>query len=104
MNGNRESHVATVRIKMLGTLRSASKKNEEKLTVPADSNVGQVVERLSKSVDVARATLLTGVSPTDHVQNALILLNGVEVNNLDGLRTPVEDGDTLVFVSVTHGG
>jgi molybdopterin converting factor small subunit len=96
--------VATVRIKMLGTLRSASKENEEELTVPADSNVGQVVERLSKSVDVARATLSTGVSLIDHVRNALILLNGVEINNLQGLRTPVEDGDTLVFVSVTHGG
>ena len=36
--------------------------------------------------------------------NTLILLNGVEINNIDGLSTPVMDGDTLVLLSVTHGG
>ncbi|MBS7638775.1 hypothetical protein KEJ49_07870, partial [Candidatus Bathyarchaeota archaeon] len=33
-----------------------------------------------------------------------ILINGVEVNNLEGLKTQVEDGDMLVIIPVTHGG
>jgi hypothetical protein len=33
-----------------------------------------------------------------------MLLDGVEVNNLEGLGTVVGDGSELVLLSVTHGG
>ena len=36
--------------------------------------------------------------------NALVLINGVEAGNLEGLRTKLEDGDEIVILSVTHGG
>jgi len=36
--------------------------------------------------------------------NGLILRNGVEVGNLRGLDTALDDGDELVLISVTHGG
>ena len=34
----------------------------------------------------------------------LILLNGVEINGFMGLRTPLAEGDRLVFIPVSHGG
>ena len=36
--------------------------------------------------------------------NALILVNGVEINNLKGLDTAVSENDDVVLLSVTHGG
>ena len=38
------------------------------------------------------------------IPNALIILNGIEVNNLQGLETQVKEEDKLVIISVTHGG
>ncbi|MEM3737441.1 MAG: MoaD/ThiS family protein [Candidatus Bathyarchaeia archaeon] len=35
---------------------------------------------------------------------ALILKNGREIGVLEGLRTRVESGDTLVIIPVVHGG
>ena len=40
-------------------------------------------------------------SPTT---NTLILLNGVEINNIKGIDTPLSDGDHIVLIPVTHGG
>ena len=39
-----------------------------------------------------------------HLPNALILLNGVEIGNLNGLDTLILDGDEITILSVTHGG
>lgn len=36
--------------------------------------------------------------------NTLILLNGKEVNVLNGLETEVEDGDEVVLISMLHTG
>jgi len=38
------------------------------------------------------------------VQNTLILINGVEVRNLEGIKTRIEDGDSLTLIPVAHGG
>ncbi|MDH5788937.1 MAG: MoaD/ThiS family protein, partial [Candidatus Bathyarchaeota archaeon] len=36
--------------------------------------------------------------------NTLILVNGKEINVLDGLETLLKDGDEIVFVPILHGG
>lgn len=36
--------------------------------------------------------------------NAVILLNGKEINVLKGLETEVKDGDEIVLIPVSHGG
>ena len=36
--------------------------------------------------------------------NTLIMLNGVEVKNLEGLLTPVEEDSEIDFLPVIHGG
>jgi molybdopterin converting factor small subunit len=36
--------------------------------------------------------------------NAAILVSGTEICALEGLRTPLKDGDEIVLIPVTHGG
>ena len=33
-----------------------------------------------------------------------ILVNGVKINNIKGMDTPLDDGDHIVLIPVTHGG
>ena len=39
-----------------------------------------------------------------YICNALIIMDGVEINNLKGINTSVKNGSQLIFLSVTHGG
>jgi len=93
-----------VRVRMMGPLRVASGRAEEDLDLPDGSDVSSVVRRLveghGEEFEKALIDPVTG-SPTPY---ALILLNGVEIGNIGGLKTAVQDGDTLVFLPVTHGG
>ena len=94
--------MATVTVRMMGTLREAS--GEAQATVAAeDGTVGSAIRALTSRSRALEEALLDPVtrSPT---ATALILLNGVEIGNLRGLDTPLTDGDTLVLLPVTHGG
>ena len=93
-----------VRVKMLGTLEKASGRREGGLAFPGDVDVGRVVQRLIDDHGEELGKRLLDPVLRSPLPNALILLNGVEINNLEGLRTAVGDGDILTFLSITHGG
>ncbi len=38
------------------------------------------------------------------MQNTLILVNGIEAHNLEGVKTIIEEGDELTLIPVIHGG
>lgn len=93
-----------VTVKMLGTLKKAWGMMEGTLFFPGAVDVADVVRRLiDEHCEKLEKTLLDPVLRSP-LTNTLILLNGVEINNLEGLKTSVGDGDILTFLSVTHGG
>ena len=93
-----------VSVRMMGSLREASGRGEEELTLSNGSDVSSVIRKLIEEHGESLEKALMDPIINSPRPNALILLNGVEVGNLDGLKTPVVDGDALVLLSVTHGG
>jgi len=93
-----------VRVRMLGTLMEASAKGEEKLIFQGEVDVTGILQRIIADHGDRLAKLLFDRVLQSPLPNALILLNGVEINNLEGLRTTVGDGDTLTLLPITHGG
>jgi molybdopterin converting factor small subunit len=85
-----------VRVRLLGSLRQhgTPKAREYELTERAD------IESLIHLI-VAKNPELTGI--LNGVGN-LVMLNGVEIGNIEGFKTPLCNGSEVVFVPVTHGG
>ncbi len=88
---------------MLGTLRDASGVGEKSLNVNEGSDVDHVIRLLLEESPGLKKVLIDSVLGSP-LPNALILLNGVEIGNLQSLETPLREGDELVLLSVTHGG
>jgi len=98
--------MASIRVtaRMMGPLKEASGNEEQELTLPQDAKVSDAIHRILEAHEGALDSALLDPYTLNPVTNTLILLNGVEVGNLLGLETPLRDGDTLVLLSVTHGG
>lgn len=92
-----------ITVKMLGIVKDASGKDQETITIPKCANVYKALRALiDNHGQNLRDALLDPITETPIT--TLILLNGVEIGNLQELETPLNHGDTLVLLSVTHGG
>jgi len=93
-----------VRIKMMGTFREASGRYEDELDLKKRTDVLSVVNMLVEKYGKKMGKALIDPSIASPQPNALILMNGVEISNLNGLDTLLWDGDTLILIPVSHGG
>jgi len=93
--------MSKITIRTLGVLGSLLGRNEEELDIRGESFVKDVLSELE---DSRLKDIVIDPDLKSHLTNALILLNGVEIGNLNGLDTPVLDGDKITILSVTHGG
>jgi len=91
-----------VHVRLMGTFREAAGQSE--IQLGDCENIGQAIISLVKLLGNNFEKGIYDPVLNSPLTNALILLNGVEVNNLQGLETQVKEGDNMVLLSVTHGG
>jgi molybdopterin converting factor small subunit len=92
-----------VKVRMLGVFRETGKSKESSIVLEDGSSIGDVINAIIGEDDALR-TVLWDKQVDSPIPNALIMLDGVEVNNLQGMATLVSDGQELVLLSVVHGG
>jgi MoaD family protein len=92
-----------IKIKFLGILKKTYGGSEASLEMSSHAKLRDVVQKLAES-SPALAHALVDAELKDPRPNAVILVNGREISALNGLETPVEAGDEVVFVPVVHGG
>ena len=91
-----------VHVRLMGTFKEAAGQSEIRLA--ECENIGKAIISLVKLLGNNFEKVIYDPVLKSPLPNALILLNGVEVNNLQGLETQVKEGDNMVLLSVTHGG
>jgi molybdopterin converting factor small subunit len=73
------------------------------INIDAPITVSTIIKRLATHFNL-EANLLLDHTKGRLRQNALILVNGREINVLEGLETKVKDEDILTIISISHGG
>ena len=92
-----------IRVRMMGVLSKAQGNKEVFLDLPEDSTVGAAIKTLITKNEALKE-VLWDVEVDSPSPNALIMLNGVEIKNLQGTETPLMHDQELVLLSVVHGG
>ena len=91
-----------IKIKMMGTLRNITGLKEIILNEDF-KNIEALIQELIIKYPPVRDEILDPVLNSP-IPNTLIIVDGVEITNMEGVNTPVKDGSELVFLSITHGG
>lgn len=92
-----------VTVRFIGSLRAASKKSKFTLKIERTVKLKDIVNMIIEAQPKLRRALIDP-ELDDPRPNVLLLVNGKEVSVLNGLDTPLKDGDELVLVPVVHGG
>ncbi len=92
-----------VTAKFLGIFKKAHGKGQAQIEIRRKDNLKTVVEKLCEASQNLKRVLVDPELGTPS-SNAIILVNGVEIGLLKGLKTELKDGDEIVFIPVIHGG
>ncbi len=92
-----------VKVRLMGVLRGTSGVKDSLLDVPVGSTVGTLIKKLILDGGGLSTEFWDG-SVNSPSPNALILVNGVEIKNLEGIDTPLKPDQEVVLLSVVHGG
>ena len=91
-----------VHVRLMGTFKEAA--GRPNYTIDSCSTINAlIIELIEELGNEFRNTLLDPLMDNP-LPNALILVNGIEINNLKGLDTAISEDDEIVLLSVTHGG
>lgn len=94
-----------VQTKFYGILKTAAKTGGLDLHFDTTVSVRQLVDRLITAIPHHEfEAYLIDADMKDPRPNTLILISGTEIGALNGLDTPLKDGDEVVFLPVVHGG
>ena len=84
--------MVSVKVELIGTLQRKQDKKKSVVTIAEPATV------------MALAQSLGIISSSNSGPSILILVNGKEISVLDGLNTVLEDGASVTFIPVSHGG
>lgn len=85
-----------VRVRLLGSLRQPGAPKEANFEMAQGDRVSNLMKSIIRE-HPGLADVLDGVGN-------LVMLNGIEIGNLEGLETALSEDAEVVFVPVTHGG
>ena len=93
-----------IKVRLFGVFRGISGKDRLRMEFEKSASMRDVIQRLVQSFSPELRRVLIDPELVDPRPNALILVNGKEINVLKGLETHVGDGDEVVLIPVSHGG
>jgi molybdopterin converting factor small subunit len=88
---------------MLGVLQEINRDKVTFVDVPEKSTVGSAILKIIND-NMNLKKILWDNQVNSPSPNALIILDGIEINNLRGLETKIVANQELVMLPVVHGG
>ncbi len=84
-----------IKVRVLGFFQEYTKEGMLEIEYRKGMTIRELIQEISEE-------LYTYIS--NHIENAVILINGVSINNLNGLETRLKDGDRVALMPVVGGG
>jgi molybdopterin converting factor small subunit len=100
---SRQNNKSEVTVELLGILKQETGKSKLRKTIDFEQSVVSFVQGLEDTQEIPRNLLIEPKSAMLR-RNVLALINGKEINTLDGPATLLHSGDCLTFLPVSHGG
>jgi len=93
-----------VRLRFLSTMKELVGKNDTSLQVDAQATVEDLLKIVLRKYDNSMTSLLFEEDKKSVRNDILILINDVDINILDGLKTLLSEDDEVALIPIAHGG
>jgi molybdopterin converting factor small subunit len=85
-------------------MRDLVDENNKTLEVDKEATIGDLLKFILSSYDATIASLLFKEDKKSVRNDILILVNDVDINILEGIKTMLSENDEVTLMPVAHGG
>jgi MoaD family protein len=93
-----------INVKFVGALRHIAGKPEMLIDCSAGFSVKDLIQKIVLDIPAIKMHIIDQQTNSVVIVNVLVLVNDRELSVLNGVDTPLTDGDEVVFIPVAHGG
>lgn len=85
-------------------MRDLVDENNKTLEVDKEATIGDLLKLILSSYDTNIASLLFKEDKKSVRNDILILVNDVDINILEGIKTMLSENDEVTLMPIAHGG
>ena len=93
-----------VKVRTIGLLKALFGLGELELVLPDGATVGALLARLAETYGEPAAGHLTRTAGANEHPSLRIMVNGRDIDVLNGRQTPLDDGDDVLILTPIAGG
>jgi molybdopterin converting factor small subunit len=93
-----------VKVHYISLVKSYTNKSQDEITLSNDASVAQLLDRIAEMYGKQFTSEVYDPDKKEMKQTFVAMVNGVLMDQLKGVNTPLKDGDSIILMSLMTGG
>jgi MoaD family protein len=93
-----------VKVHYISLVKSYTNKSQDEITLNDDATVAQLLDRIAEIYGKQFTSEVYDPDKKEMKQTFVAMVNGVLMDQLKGVNTPLKDGDSIILMSLMTGG
>jgi molybdopterin converting factor small subunit len=93
-----------VKVHYISLVKSYTNKSQDEIALGDDATLAQLLDRIAEIYGKQFTTEVYDPSKKEMKQTFVAMVNGVLMDQLKGVNTPLKNGDSIILMSLMTGG
>jgi molybdopterin converting factor small subunit len=93
-----------VKVHYISLVKSYTNKSQDEITLNDDASVAQLLDRIAEIYGKQFTSEVYDPDKKEMKQTFVAMVNGVLMDQLKGVNTPLKNGDSIILMSLMTGG
>jgi MoaD family protein len=93
-----------VKVHYISLVKSYTNKSQEEITLNDNATITELLDQISKTYGKQFTTEVYDSNKKEMKSTFVAMVNGVLMDQLKGVNTPLKDGDSVILMSLMTGG
>ncbi len=93
-----------VKVHYISLVKSYTNKSQDDITLPDDATVAALLDKIAETYGKQFTAEVYDPAKKEMKPTFVTLINGVLMDQLKGVKTPLKNGDSVILMSLMTGG
>ena len=93
-----------VKVHYISSVKSFTKTSQEEFDLKADSSLANLLDKIADKFGKPFTLEVYDQNKKEMKPNFVAMVNGILMDQLKGVNTPLKDGDSVILMSLMTGG